>query len=316
MKLGLSLPTVGPPGRRKYIRDVAVAADRLGFDSLWVSSHVALPENRTSTCSYPRAKTESAYNWGVAWLEPVAVLGMVLGITERITVGTHVLALPYRNPVVLATEFATLDQLSEGRVVLGAGIGWMDEEFAAVGVPRTQRGARSDECIDVMRTLWSGKKPVSFHGRFTDFDDMWLASRPYSPAGPPVYIGGNTSHALRRTARRGQGWLAHELYPDEIKQGKADLARFAAEVDRDPAEIAVTVRRGLVPPFPVMDFMSDRVSITGGPARVAEQFDEYRRAGVDLLVLDLSMRPAEMIETMSWLTGEVVPLLEKTSSEH
>lgn len=309
MELGLSLPTVGPPGRRKYLLAIAEAADRMGFDSLWISSHVALPRERDGSCLYPRARTANAYNWGVTWLEPIAVMGMVIGVTERIRVGTHVLALPYRNPVILATELATLDHLSGGRVVLGAGLGWMTEEFATVGVPRRERAARTDEYIDVMRTLWRGRHPVSYHGRFISFDDMWLAAQPHSETGPPVYIGGNTEAALRRTARLGDGWLAHELYPDEIRDSVRTLSGLSAEAGRDPADIRITVRRGLVPPFPVMDFMSDRVSITGTAEQVADALREYRDAGVSLLVLDLSMRPAEMIQTMEWLVKEVLTLL-------
>ncbi|MEU6591231.1 LLM class F420-dependent oxidoreductase [Streptomyces sp. NPDC046881] len=306
MKFGIALPTVGPPGRRRYLLDVATAADRLGFDSVWVSSHVALPRTRSSTCLYPRAKTANAYNWGVAWLEPIAVMGVVAGVTERVRIGTHVLALPYRNPVILASELASLDQLSLGRTVLGAGIGWMDEEFRTVGVPRSQRGARTDEAIEVMRTLWAARHPTSFHGRFTDFDDMWLASRPHSRTGPPVYVGGNTDAALRRVARLGDGWLAHELYPDEITAARATLDRLAADAGRDPAAVEITVRRALVPPFEVMDFMSDRLSITGSADEVVREIDAYRRAGVQLMVLDLSMRPAEIVETMEWLVKDVL----------
>ncbi|MFF5428039.1 MULTISPECIES: TIGR03619 family F420-dependent LLM class oxidoreductase [unclassified Streptomyces] len=309
MKLGIALPTVGPPGRRRYVLEVATAADRMGFDSVWVSSHVALPRRRESTCLYPRAKTADAYNWGVAWLEPIAVMGLVAGATERVRIGTHVLALPYRNPVILASELASLDQLSLGRIVLGAGIGWMDEEFRTVGVPRRERGVRTDEAIEVMRTLWGSRRPTSFHGRFTDFDDMWLASRPHTEKGPPVYVGGNTDAALRRVARLGEGWLAHELYPEEIPPARETLARFAEEAGRDPGEIELTVRRALVPPFEVMDFMSDRVSIRGTAEEVAEQLDAYRRVGVSLTVLDLSMRPAEIVEAMEWLVKDVLPLL-------
>ncbi|MDX2561394.1 LLM class F420-dependent oxidoreductase [Streptomyces sp. TX20-6-3] len=309
MKLGIALPTVGPPGRRRYVLEVARAADRLGFDSVWVSSHVALPRQRESTCLYPRAKTADAYNWGVAWLEPIAVMGLVAGATERVRIGTHVLALPYRNPVILASELASLDQLSMGRAILGAGIGWMDEEFRTVGVPRKERGVRTDEAIEVMRTLWAARHPTSFHGRFTDFDDMWLASRPYTQKGPPIYVGGNTDPALRRVARYGEGWLAHEVYPEELPAARETLARFAEEAGRDPAAIEITVRRALVPPFEVMDFMSDRVSIRGTAEQVAEQLDAYRSCGVSMMVLDLSMRPSEIVETMEWLVKDVLVLL-------
>lgn len=309
VKLGVSLPTVGPMGRRRYLVEVAEAADRLGLDSLWVSSHTALPRQRRSDCLYPRAKTADAYNWGVAWLEPIAVMGLVAGVTERIRIGTHVLAVPFRNPVILAGELATLDQLSQGRVILGAGIGWMEEEFRTVGVPRSQRGARTNEYLEVMQALWSASRPISFHGRFVNFDDMWLAARTHSTTGPPVYIGGNTGPALRRVAGYGTGWLAHELYPDEIAAARTDLVRYAAEAGRDPESIALTVRRGLVPPFEVMDFMSDRDNLTGPPERVAEELLAYQRVGVSLVVLDLAMRPAEMVATMEWLTKDVAPLL-------
>ena len=232
--------------------------------------------------SIPRAKTADAYNWGVAWLEPLTVMGLVAGVTEKIKVGTHVLALPYRNPVILASELATLDQLSLGRIILGAGLGWMDEEFAIVGVPRRERGARTDEYIEVMRTLWSGRRPVSFHGRFVDFDDMWLAARPHSETGPPVFVGGNTEHALRRVARLGEGWLAHELYPDEIRAGRERLAQLSHDAGRDPAEIMVTVRRGLVPPS-----RSDSVRPGSHPGSATRScpFRCLRDAGVSLLVL-------------------------------
>jgi probable F420-dependent oxidoreductase len=242
-------------------------------------------------------------------MEPIAVMGAVAAVTERITIGTHVLALPYRNPVILACELATLDQLSLGRIVLGVGIGWMDEEFAAVGVNRRERGSRTDEYIDVMRHLWLNRHPASFHGRFVDLDDLWLASRPYSATGPRVYIGGNTEPALRRVGRRGEGWLAHELYPDEIPPARALIEQFATEAGRDPSAIQLSVRRGLVPPFEVMNFMSDRLNITGSPEKVAEEFDSYRQAGISLLVLDLNMRPTEMVSTMEWLAKEVLPLL-------
>jgi probable F420-dependent oxidoreductase len=309
MDIGISLPTVGPAGRRKYVLQVAEAADRLGFHSLWISSHVALPAERHSTCLYPRATTSDAYNWGVAWLDPIAVMGLVAGATERIRIGTHVLALPYRNPVILAGELAALDQLSEGRIDLGAGIGWMDEEFDTVGIPRRERGARTDEAIALMRTLWSASDPVSFHGRFTHFDDMWLTSRTHTPGGPPIYVGGNSEPALRRVGRLGDGWLGHEVYPEEIPPSRDLIYRHAEEAGRDPSTIMLSARRGLIPPFPVMNFMSDRNNLSGSPADIAESFDAYRQTGISMMVLDLNMRPQEIVDTLEWLSKDVLPLL-------
>jgi probable F420-dependent oxidoreductase len=309
MDIGISLPTVGPAGRRKYVLQVAEAADRLGFHSVWISSHVALPAERHSTCLYPRATTSDAYNWGVAWLDPIAVMGVVAGATENIRIGTHVLALPYRNPVILAGELAALDQLSEGRIELGAGIGWMDEEFAAVGVPRTQRGARTDESIELMRTLWAANEPTSYHGRFHQVEDMWLTSRPYRAGGPRIHVGGNSDPALRRVGRMGDGWLGHEVYPDEVAASRQLIERHAREAGRDPSSIMISARRGLVPPFPVMNFMSDRNNLSGSPEQIAEALAQYQDVGVSLMVLDLNLRPQEIVDTLEWLSKDVVPLL-------
>jgi probable F420-dependent oxidoreductase len=237
-------------------------------------------------------------------------MGFVAGITDRIAVGTHVLALPYRNPVILAGELAALDQLSTGRVILGAGIGWMDEEFAAVGVPRRERAARTDEYIEVLRTLWAADQPTSFTGRFVNFSDMWLTSRTHSAAGPPIFIGGNSEPALRRVGRLGEGWLGHEVYPEEIPPAYTMIEKYAEEAGRDPRAITLSARRGLVPPFPAMNFMSDRNNITGSAAEVADVFDQYRRVGIGLLVLDLNLRPREIADTLAWLAADVLPLLD------
>lgn len=309
VEFGISLPTVGPVGRSKYIQMVARAADSLGFHSLWVSSHLALPAQREGPCMYPRATTADAYRWGVAWLEPLVCLGWAAALTERIRLGTHVLALPYRNPVVLAAELATLDMLSDGRAVLGVGTGWMDEEFQAIGVDRRTRGRRTDECIDALRLLWSSAVPASFEGEFTRFTDTWLAARPATAVGPPVWVGGNTPAALRRIARRGDGWLAHELYPDEIRDLRRTLAQECEAAGRDPATVRLSVRRGLVPPLPVTDFLSDRTCLAGSAEQIAEQVHDYADVGVTLLVLDLSLRPTEIVRTLEWLAAEVVPLV-------
>lgn len=309
MKLGISLPTVGPAGDRDFILQTAVAADRLGFSSVWISSHVALPKRRVTACSYPRATTESAYGWGVPWLDPIAVMGVVAGQTETVEIGTHVLALPYRHPVILANELAALDHLSDGRIILGVGTGWMEEEFAAVGVSPKERGSRTNEYIKVLRTLWSSEKPTSFSGKYVTFEDIWLASRPARKGGPPIFVGGNSPAAIRRVGRLGDGWLGHEVYHDEVPRLRELLHETATKERRDPDSIVLSVRRGLLPPFEVTDFLSDRACIQGDADEVAEAIARYESAGVSLLVLDLSMLPREMVATMEWLAEEVVPRL-------
>src|SRR3954451_23322300 len=251
MDIGIALPSVGPVGEREFVLDVARRAEHHRFHSVWAADHIAFPKTRTSVYPYPQSTTELAFSPGVDWLDPVAVMGFVAGATERLVIGTSVLVLPYRNPVILAQELASLDRLSEGRIVLGIGSGWMDEEFAAVGVPKNERGARTDEAMELMRLLWSTNDYRSFRGRFWQLDDVVLASHPSRPGGPPIMVGGNTDAALRRVGRLGDGWLGFEVFVEDVPAKREAIARVAEEAGRDPSAITISVRRGLVPPFEV-----------------------------------------------------------------
>ncbi len=308
MDIGISLPTVGPAGEREFVLDVARAAERLGFHSVWTTDHIAFPKVRTTEYPYQESTTELAFSPGMDWLDPIAVMGVVAGATERITIGTSVLVVPYRHPVVLAQELASLDRLSEGRIVLGVGSGWMDQEFAAVGVPKRERGARTDESIDLMQRLWEATGPISFDGRFWRLDEVVLASRPHRPGGPPVMVGGNSEPALRRAGRLGDGWLGFEVFVDQVPDKRETLARAAKEAGRDPTAITLSVRRGLVPPFEVSNFLPDRRSIQGPPEDVAAELGAYAAEGVSLVVLDLAFIVPDIMATMEWLAAEVVPL--------
>jgi probable F420-dependent oxidoreductase len=310
MDIGIALPSVGPVGEREMVLDVARRAERNGFHSVWTQDHIAFPRTRTSVYPYPETTTELAFSPGIDWLDPVAVMGVVAGATERLVIGTSVLVLPYRHPVVLAQELASLDRLSEGRIVLGIGSGWMDEEFAAVGVPKRERGARTDEAMDLMRALWATDDPLSFDGRFWRLDEVVLASHPSRPGGPPIMVGGNTEPALRRAGRLGDGWLGFEVFLDGVGACRDAISRAAQEAGRDPAAITLSVRRGLVPPFEVSNFLPERRSIAGSPEDVAAEIRAYGDAGVTLLVLDLPFVLPDVLDTMDWLAEEAVPLLD------
>jgi probable F420-dependent oxidoreductase len=236
-------------------------------------------------------------------------MGVVAGATERVRIGTSVLVLPYRNPLVLANEVATLDRLSEGRIILGIGAGWMDEEFEALGIPREERGARTDEHLEALRALWADEQPATFGGRWTRFRDVHLATRPHTPGGPPVLAGGNTAPALRRAGAVVDGWMGFEVFPEDAPASVARIREAAEGAGRDPAALMLAVRRGLLPPFEVGDFLSGRRAIEGAPDEVAAELERYREAGVGLVVLDLAMIPSEMIRTMEWFAGDVAPLL-------
>jgi alkanesulfonate monooxygenase SsuD/methylene tetrahydromethanopterin reductase-like flavin-dependent oxidoreductase (luciferase family) len=157
--------------------------------------------------------------------------------------------------------------------------------------------------------LWASRKPVSFNGRFVRFNDMTLACPPHSKAGPAIYVGGNTPGPLRRAGALGDGWLGMEVYVDEVAEAREQIHRAAKDAGRDPASIVLSVRRGVVPPFEVADFLPERRSLRGSTREVADELLRYRDEGVTLAVLDLAMLPAEAVRTIEWLASDVVPLL-------
>ena len=212
MKFSTGLPGLHryPPAHRPWMDDmtpadfkrVARAADELGFDAIVVPEHIVLP-----TALVPAM--------GARWPHAWTVMAFLAGVTDRIGVNSSVTVLPYHHPVVLAKAVATLDQLSGGRVILSFGIGHAEGEFAALGVPFHQRGQMADEYLEAMKVLWTEPEP-EFHGRFLDFRDISFDPKPVQQPHPPIWIGGNSSAALRRAARHGQGWVPWLVTADEL----------------------------------------------------------------------------------------------------
>src|SRR5213083_3291363 len=170
MEFGCHLPVYGPAATRETLLAFARRMEALGYDSLWASDHIVIPWRITS--KYPYNETGDFPLPPTAnFLEPLTALAVVAGATERLQLGTTVLVLPHRHPVLAAKALATLDHLSGGRVILGAGVGWMREEVELLGAPFDARGAWSDEAIRIMRACWRDER-TRFHGRFFTFDDM------------------------------------------------------------------------------------------------------------------------------------------------
>ena len=260
MKFGLFLiesphrAHVGPGGRRAepgsaatltapdYLGGLARFAEQAGFDFVSFPEHVVLPVDYGSR--YPYQQYEGGdfkrYPYDeTAFPEPVTALTFVAAVTERLELGTSVLILPQRNPVVLAKQLATLDALSRGRLSLTVGIGWFREEFAAIGVPWERRGRRADEYIQAMRTLW--RDDVStFEGETVAFDRIRCLPKPAQPGGPPIFVGGHSLGAARRAGRLGDGFmpLGFGGYGGEDIVPLLDAWRAAAaEAGRDTASM-------------------------------------------------------------------------------
>ena len=210
MRFGIHLPQYGRAASGEAVARVASHCEAAGFADVWVSDHLAVPEGSP----YPPAFL----------FEPVVALTWAAAATSTIGLGTSVLVLPYRHPLHLAKELASLDLFSRGRLVVGAAAGWLEGEFEALGVPFRERGARTDESIDVLRACWSEDEPVSVDGRFFAMSSMKV--RPKPGRSIPVWIGGHSDAALRRAVERGDGWHGTFSQPEAVAPL---LARLRAE---------------------------------------------------------------------------------------
>jgi probable F420-dependent oxidoreductase len=242
LQFGYHLPIWGPIATRPTLLAVARRVEALGFDSVWASDHIVIPFEIRSRYPY-NATGDFPLPPTTEFLEPLTALSLVAGATERVRLGTTVLVLPHRHPVLAAKMLATLDHLAPGRVILGAGVGWMREEIELLGAPYAQRGAWTDEAIRVMRACWRDERP-SFQGRFFAFPEVGMAPKP-ARGTIPIWIGGHTPRALRRVAELGDGWHAAFASPDAMRKGLTELREACARVGRDPDGLTLSVRVGL-----------------------------------------------------------------------
>ena len=221
MQLGIHLPHIGRKAGPDAIRRAAVQAEDLGFADVWVSEHVILPKD----APYPPSP---------AFYEPILTLTWAAAATKRVRLGTSVIVLPMHHPVPVAKQIATLQSLSEGRVIFGIGVGWLEAEFAALGVPFRERGRRTDESIALMRALWRDD-PVSFPSKYiaAAIADMRMEPK---PAPIPIWVGGSSDAALARAVKLCDGWHGSRLPPDKAAPIIAHLR------GERPAPFAISLR--------------------------------------------------------------------------
>jgi probable F420-dependent oxidoreductase len=293
VEFGVHLPVFGPAATRDGVLLFARRMEALGYHSLWVSDHVVIPGRIRSRYPY-NATGDFPLAPDTDFLEPLTVLALVAGATGKIRLGTSVLVLPHRHPLLAAKMLATLDHLAPGRVILGAGVGWMREEIELFGVPYARRGAWSDEALRVMRACWRGER-AAFKGEFFAFDD--LGCRPAPAHGTiPVWIGGHTERALARVATLGDGW--HAAFPsvEKMQDGLGRLREACRRVGRDPATLTVSARVGL----PARRSSAD----------VLTEVRALRDLGVAHVILETGGRDvAQMTATCERFAAEVRPQL-------
>jgi probable F420-dependent oxidoreductase len=248
MRFGLHALGIGTGARPEIIRAVSVAAEATGFATLWAGEHVVMVDEPGSRYPYA-SEGRMAVPADADWLDPLLGLGYAAAVTTHIDLATGILLLPEHNPVLAAKQTATLDVLCGGRLMLGVGVGWSAEEFAALGVPFARRGCRTDEYIAAMRHLWA-TDISSFRGEFARFDGIRVYPKPVRGRRIPVVIGGNSDAALRRAAALGDGWYGFSLSADEAAERVASLARLCCERGRSIRELSVAV--ALTSPSPKM----------------------------------------------------------------
>ncbi|MBI3514359.1 MAG: TIGR03619 family F420-dependent LLM class oxidoreductase [Proteobacteria bacterium] len=228
---GLDVGTYGRLATPEAVLDVARLAEELDFDSIWLPDHVAFPVALRSVYPYSATGAFPA-DLSEPLLEPIATLGVLAGATKRVKLGTAVLVMPYRNPVLLARMLVTLDQFSGGRIVLGAGVGWLAEEFELLGAPAfAQRGRVTDEYLEIVKAICAGGT-VAYHGQTYRFDAIHAVPGSLQRPHPPLLIGGLADPALRRVARLADGWLAVTIGPTQLPERLAALRRFCTEHGR------------------------------------------------------------------------------------
>ena len=282
MKLGVFLPISGRAAA-SVLADAACRAEALGFDSVWAADRIVTPWRIDTPYPYSPDR-RFIVPADRPFLEPLTCLAFLAGRTQRISLGMSVLVLPYRSPLHSAKILTTIDHFSRGRLILGVGVGWMAEEFQALGVPFAERGAAADEQLEVLKRLWEEERP-SFEGRFYRFHEVGFSPKPLQSPRIPIWVGGEGSRAQRRAALHGDAWFPYfvKITPAELALHFGNVKRWAAEGRRDPEAIALTCCLPIeVSPDPVPQ-QADCLS--GSPEQLVVALRAFEQIGVQHIAL-------------------------------
>ncbi len=286
MRIGFNLPQLGPAASPEAMVRVAQRAEELGYDSVWVTDRVLYPiEPRTPYMATPDGSLPEVYKIS---FDPLESLTYVAGQTSRIALGTSILDMPYYNPVMLARRLTTLDVLSGGRLRLGLGQGWSEDEFEAVGASMKARGRRADEFISVLKAIWT-TDPVEFHGDFFHLPKSIIQPKPVQKPHPPIYLATFVPSGLKRVAKMANGWFPGGMPPDALRPMIAGLRDMAQEAGRDPNELEVIVRANLE--VTEQPLQGERYLCVGSPDQIKADIAAARELGVAELHFDPSFSP-------------------------
>jgi probable F420-dependent oxidoreductase len=310
MQFGLGLPHAGTSAHGPSIIQFARRAEALGFESLWCGDHIVLPTAGTNQYPYT---SDGSFPRGaqVGFVETMTLLAYVAAVTERIRLGSTVIIVPYRNPIVQAKMFASLDVLSGGRAICGVGVGWLQKEFEVLGASYKDRGPVTDEYLQICHLLWTAEHP-EFHGKFYQFDGIQFWPKPVqNPL--PIWVGGHSKRSIRRAIAYGQAWHPTRQTPEFVAEHVPYLRQEAERAGRDPASLIVSLKRSLH----ITDIGLDgEVAFRSGNSLVGttqDIIDDARRCqdfGIHQLTYDFRTDDVEaQIAMMERLAERVVPVV-------
>ena len=294
MQFGLCIPHYGKPVSLDDLRTTVQRAEALGFHSVWVSDHVVTPSHLLPSM-------------GPIFYDAFVVLTCAAAFTRRVRLGSTVIVVPYRNPLVTAKMLSTLDVLSQGRVIFGVGAGGAPDEFEALGVPSNQRGRRTDEYLSLMIALWT-QDPTTFKGRFFSFTDVRFEPKPHQKPHPPIWVGGRSDAALRRAVRVGEAWHPTAMALPTLQERMAQLHHLSQAAGRSEGPM-VTVHQGIRLTDEYSSSREDeRRPGRGTPRQIREDMERYRELGVPVVVCNFAAANVEeLVKAMETFTADVMP---------
>lgn len=286
--------------------DAARKAEAWGYASVWTADRIVIPWEIKTPYSYS-ADRQFIVPPDRPFLEPLTCLAFLAGCTERIALGMSVMVLPYRPPLYSAKVATTIDHLSKGRLILGVGVGWMVEEFEALGVPFHARGAMSDEQIKIFKLLWEAEKP-SFEGRYYRFQEVAFYPKPAQRSSIPLWVGGEGTRAQRRAAAYGDAWFPYfvRITPRELAARFDNVRRWATELGRDPDRIRLNCCLPIE--LPRDPAPQEEGRLIGNPEQLVQALQEYRKIGVEHVALQFMVpHYPERLEQIERFAKEVMP---------
>ena len=303
VKYSFRLPNadyLGFPATTQAIVETACKAEELGFDALFVNDHVIVDDS-------PRSEP-----WRNVY-DPLMVLSYVAAKTSSIRLGTSVLIMPYRNPIVTAKMVATLDQMSGGRAIAGVGAGWSEAEYDALGVPYHERGARTNEYLRLWKECWK-PGPTTFHGRFHSFDTMHVNPKPLQQPHPPIWIGGSGHASLRRAARFAEVWQPTPTALPDLISNQAYLRNISAEMGKEVPRTRMSFRVNFSNITGSSGAGSNRPTGQGTPGEVASDLKRYRQeAGLEEFQMNFNGCGSlqQLLDSMDVLIQDVIPKVDQ-----